>query len=139
MSAQQTNTLVEAGTARGGTNWILLVDDDVDLRETMQALLEDDGYQVVAAEDGADALRRLPDMPLPDLIILDLQMPRLNGVGFMAAFAKNPAWTDVPVLIVSGDPRGAEKAAQMGAHGYLVKPVRIHELSVVVAKMSGHS
>ncbi len=62
---------------------ILVVDDDQDIRETLRLALEDEGYEVEEAEDGAEALQLLRDSTGPLVVILDLRMPRLNGLGLL--------------------------------------------------------
>ena len=118
------------------SSFILLVDDDADVLVTMQEVLEDDGYEVVAVRSGVDALLELKREPLPKLIILDLQMPRMSGQSFMAEVARHPEWAQIPVLVVSGDPNGLEKVRKMGASGYLRKPITLSELFSMVASFS---
>jgi CheY-like chemotaxis protein len=107
---------------------VMLVDDDADLRESLQLVLEMNGYEVVTARDGADALTRLHDQPLPRVILLDLMMPGLNGTEFRERQLNDPRIKDVPVVLLTGagaqtlDPR-----ATLGAR-LLRKPFDFDEL-----------
>jgi two-component system response regulator MprA len=102
---------------------ILVVDDDHDVRDAVGGALEDAGYAVTLAHDGADALAKLGQMSLPDLIVLDLAMPVLSGPDFLRHTLHDPAYAHIPVVVVSGTALGNEEAAAMGADGYLKKPV----------------
>ncbi len=80
---------------------ILVVDDEDAVVKYMTALLEDHGYEVISATDGADALEVL-DETVPDLITLDLQMDKVWGPQFYRKMSKNPALKEVPVIVISG-------------------------------------
>jgi CheY-like chemotaxis protein len=103
---------------------VVLVDDDLDTREQLAELLEDQGYRVLAAHDGADALEKLMQGTPPHLIILDLNMPGLNGPDFAHRLLLNPTFGRVPVLVVSGSVTGRQQAALLGADAFLEKPLR---------------
>ena len=80
---------------------VLVVDDDPDTVETMRDILEEEGHLVLSARDGREGL----DMALryvPDLILLDLEMPVMDGRAFLAAVSKLPALADVTVVVLSG-------------------------------------
>src|SRR4051794_1806685 len=94
---------------------IVLVDDDLDTREQLAELLEDHGYRVVTAHDGAEALAKLTPGALPSLIILDLIMPGLDGPEFVHRLLLDPTFGGVPVLVVSGSVTGRQQAALLGA------------------------
>jgi CheY-like chemotaxis protein len=100
------------------------VDDDTDTREQLTELLEDQGYLVMTAQNGADALEKLMQAALPHLIILDLNMPGLNGADFAHRLLHNPTFGRVPVLVVSGSATGRQQAALLGADAFLEKPLR---------------
>ena len=109
---------------RSDASTVVLVDDDTDTREQLTELLEDQGYRVLTAHDGADALEKLMQTALPHLIILDLNMPGLNGADFAHRLLLNPTFGRVPVLVVSGSPTGRQQAALLGADAFLEKPLR---------------
>jgi len=105
---------------------ILLVEDDHDIRTSMEGLLRDEGYDVAACEDGRDALARLASVAAPpDLIILDLMMPVMDGWQFRISQRGDPALAQIPVIVMSADV--SSKAAAVDAAAYLTKPFD-HEL-----------
>jgi CheY-like chemotaxis protein len=116
---------VNLGVSRGH---ILAVDDDDDLRDAVGALLEDAGYRVTFAHNGADALIKLSQMSLPELILLDLAMPQLSGPDFLREVLHDPTYSRIPVVVVTGTSLPREDAAALGADGYLRKPIQRVEL-----------
>ncbi len=111
----------------GKTRKILLVEDDEDVRGALAALLVGEGYEVVEAAHGAEALERLRASNFC-LILLDLMMPVMNGWQFRAEQLKDPALASVPVGVVTADNGAAQKAAEVGAVGYLLKPIELPDL-----------
>ncbi|HVY45796.1 MAG TPA: response regulator [Minicystis sp.] len=83
---------------------ILVVDDDADCREVVAMLLEGEGHAVATVPDGAEALRTLEEEPAPDLVVLDLMMPRINGAEVLSAMRADGRLRDVPVVLVSAAP-----------------------------------
>lgn len=79
---------------------ILVVDDEPDVRDFLSTCLEDAGFQVETAIDGFDALEKIEQDP-PDLITLDLLMPRISGIKLMRKLRRNKAWKQIPVIIVT--------------------------------------
>ena len=75
-------------------NTVLVVEDDQDIRESLQFLLADEGYAVVTAEDGQEALDLIPLLPNPAVMLLDFQMPRVDGYGVLLDLAKHPETRD---------------------------------------------
>jgi two-component system, chemotaxis family, chemotaxis protein CheY len=95
---------------------VLLVDDDPDLREALQLVLEMNGYAVQVARDGADALARLSEAPLPSVVLLDVMMPGMNGVEFRERQRADPRLRDLPVVLLTGaGPRAVDPALIDGA------------------------
>jgi signal transduction histidine kinase len=113
---------------------ILLVEDDRSIREAVQSVLEDEGYGVIQAENGRDALDRLRSGPRPDLVVLDLRMPVMDG--WEAAQKNDPNLAGIPVLAVSAD--GSAKAEAIAADGYLRKPLSTRTLLETVARILAH-
>jgi CheY-like chemotaxis protein len=107
---------------------VLLIDDDFVTQETMSTLLASSGYRVAAACNGRDAIERLNTYEKPDLILLDLKMPVMDGNHFCQARQQDKALATIPVVILSGMPDVAKHAADLGAAGYLQKPIDIVEL-----------
>jgi CheY-like chemotaxis protein len=81
---------------------VLVVDDDEDFRESLQFVFEADGFEVTTAADGEEAVARLSAAPRPDLILLDLIMPRKNGWQVHDALKADPNWRAIPVVILTG-------------------------------------
>jgi CheY-like chemotaxis protein len=101
---------------------ILVVDDEPSCRGPLSKLLELEGYEVVTAGDGLEALDRMRERQ-PDLILLDLLMPRMDGVQFLAAVRKEKRYDGLPILLVTGqhDSRLQAKAMDLGVQEYLFK------------------
>jgi two-component system, chemotaxis family, chemotaxis protein CheY len=118
------------------TGSILLVEDDRAIRESFLEALEDEGYTAVGAIDGVDALDRLhKDGPLPELIVLDLMMPRMNGIELLQELAGEEGWSKIPVLVVTADASARRKAEALGVAGFLKKPVRLNQLFAAVERI----
>jgi CheY-like chemotaxis protein len=113
---------------------ILVVEDDLDIREVMRMVLEASGYQVLEAGDGAEALV-VARAHQPCIVLLDLMMPGMDGFQFRESQLQDPAIASIPVAIVSGGGSVAEKAAALGAAGYLVKPTDVQRLLALVAHL----
>ena len=107
---------------------ILVVDDDKDIREAVVDSLADEGYAAVALADAPSALTYLRQEPLPLLVLLDWNMTPMNAPQFMAEVAKEPAWSAIPVVLLTADARAEDKAKQAAFVGYLKKPVRLRDL-----------
>jgi CheY-like chemotaxis protein len=101
---------------------LLVVDDDFATREVMSMTLAGEGYRVATAANGADALQRMGDRDRPSLILLDLSMPVMDGQTFCAR-RKEGGLPSVPVIVVSSAADLAQRAKDLGADGYLEKPV----------------
>ena len=101
---------------------VLLVEDDEAVAEMYRTRLELDGYTVIQAGDGVEALHKATDLR-PDLIFLDLRLPVLDGFGVLEILRAQPQTAMIPVVIVSnyGEPELVEKGLKLGALDYLVK------------------
>jgi len=106
---------------------ILVVDDDRDLRWLLSDLLSREGYQVLTAEDGLEALRQMK-IGQPDVILLDLRMPRLNGMETLKKLKKDHNQIPVIMLTAHGDVKSAVEAMKLGAYDYLSKPFNNDDL-----------
>lgn len=106
---------------------MLVVDDDEGLQETLQVLLEMEGYDVAIAQDGLDALAKLDHLS-PDLILLDLMMPRMDGFEFVAELERRGRRGGIPIVVLTADGRAKYKAERVSAAGYLGKPFDVPEL-----------
>lgn len=112
---------------------VMVVDDDSDIRASVRDLLEDEGYEVVTAIDGKDAIEQLARGPLPAVILLDLMMPRMDGWQFVAQQREMPALAGVPVVVVSADV-SEQKARALSVSGFVRKPFNVEALLTVVLK-----
>ena len=101
---------------------ILLVDDEKACRHPLSRLLQIEGYEITQAEDGLEALQRL-DERKHDLILLDLLMPRMDGVAFLERMRADPRHRDIPVFLVTAnhDPKMLDRAKAQGIQEYLFK------------------
>ena len=99
---------------------ILLVEDDPDIRVSLQSILSEEGFEVVACTNGQDALYRLGTISKPDLIILDLMMPVMDGWQFRIQQKNDPVLAQIPVIAISAD--ASSKAGAIDAAAYLNKP-----------------
>ncbi len=101
---------------------ILLAEDDRILRKAGEVSLRKKGYDVIAAVDGEDALAKTRDHK-PDLVLLDVMMPKMHGFDVLHAIKGDPAVRDIPVIMLTNleQPADIRRAADAGAHSYLVK------------------
>ena len=110
---------------------VMLIEDDPDVRVDLAFMLQQKGYKVSTARNGADALQRIKEEGVPRLILLDLMMPDLDGWGFHRVLQQHPALRSVPVVIVSGIADVGDEATMLGAT-WLTKPVDLEQLYQVV-------
>jgi len=120
---------------------VLLVEDDPDTREVLRLILEADGLDVTAAQDGLDALVRLEeihqhDRLTPCAIVLDYMMPRFSGAQFRDQQLANPEIADVPVILVSAVPDLEAHSKAMHPFAVLQKPVDPDQLTATVRRAS---
>lgn len=115
---------------------MLVVEDDPAIIELLRLLLEQEGLRVETAQDGLEALERL-DVITPDLVLLDLQLPKLEGIDVLWEMRRHPKWSSVPVVIISVDssPQMMLQGWQLGVDSYFVKPFDPDELLRVVRRI----
>ena len=113
---------------------VLIVDDDRYLLETLTQFLNDEGYLVIAAQDGAQAISML-DLLQYDLILLDLHLPRVQGTEVAKLFKEHAVTT--PIVIMTGHRMGRHFAKGLGLAGCLEKPFGLTDLFAVVRKILG--
>jgi len=106
---------------------ILIVDDEEGFRDGLADLLNMEGYEVSVARDAVQAVSTLPDFR-PDVILLDLRMPLLDGEAFLRGIRGLPASREVPVVLISAKEELREIASRYGAAGYLSKPFEAPQL-----------
>jgi two-component system, chemotaxis family, chemotaxis protein CheY len=110
---------------------VLVVDDDPDILDAICDILEGEGYRVARARNGVEALHQVDAEP-PSIILLDLMMPVLDGLGFAQALRQRPGDEHIPIVVISAD-GNSRKAACVGATGFLAKPFDIEALLAQVA------
>ena len=130
MSASVTPAAV--GRARAKRT-ILIAEDSIDGREMMHTLLRLKGYDVVAAENGIQAIE-VALANSPDLILLDLELPRLDGINVARHLRRNASLKNIPIIILSGhDPsRHRDAAIEAGCSDYLMKPIDFDLLDAIL-------
>ena len=121
---------------------VLLVEDDKYFRRASEASLRQRGCDVVIAIDGADGLRLARTEPRADVILLDLLLPKLPGLDLLRALKRDPATSDLPVLILSNSSRAEDKqqVLELGAAGYYIKAnLSLKELAARVEQLVAHA
>ena len=113
---------------------MLVVEDDGDVREALAAILAHEGYPVLEAAHGAEALAKLRTADDVCLILLDLFMPTMNGWAFREAQVKDPSIASIPVVVVSAGADVARQAASLGVVAAIPKPIDFDRLLSLVGK-----
>lgn len=115
---------------------LLLVDDERDLVFYTKLFLEEKGYEVTEAYDGQQALDILADFR-PDLVLLDVTMPRLTGWDVLKQMQEDPDTADIPVLMLTARSEDADKARgwELGVTWYQTKPFELDELAMVIERI----
>jgi CheY-like chemotaxis protein len=111
---------------------VLVVDDDSDLREGLCDVLAEEGYFVIGATDGADALAHLSEFALPDVVLLDLRMPKMDGYEFLERREADEMLKGVPVIVICSTPDPARM--HLPVVTTLSKPVDLVALLGVLKK-----
>ena len=115
---------------------ILIVEDDQAIAESLQELLETEGYRVKLAANGRKALEflRKTTTTLPNLIVLDLMMPQMDGYQFRAEQEMDPRLSLIPVVLMTADGHIEAKTFKIGAKAYLNKPLDVDQVLAAVSK-----
>jgi CheY-like chemotaxis protein len=113
------------------SDWILVVDDDDDIREVILLMLSMRGYRAEGAVDGLDALEKVRARGRPCGVLLDLRMPRMSGQDFARTLRADPALAATPIVVLSGDVRALDEGFAVEAH--LKKPIEMTQLYQTVA------
>ena len=114
-------------------NKILVIDDDSSIRMLLEIILKKN-YEVIAVENGFEALMWMENNSIPDLIIVDINMPRINGYQFIHNLKKSGYYRDIPIIVLSGslDTETKIKCYDLGVKDYYLKPFNPNELLVKV-------
>jgi two-component system, chemotaxis family, chemotaxis protein CheY len=117
---------------------ILTADDSASVRQMVSFTIKNAGYEVVEAVDGKDALSKLNGSPV-HMVITDLNMPNLDGIGLIKGIRANPAYKFIPVILLTTESQESKKleGKQAGATGWIVKPFKPEQLIAVIKKVLG--
>ena len=117
---------------------ILIVDDEQDIVETLKFVLEAQGYECICAYDGEEGLNTAKEV-MPDLIILDVMMPKINGFKISRLLKYDNKYKDIPILMVTARSQDEDKliGEETGADEYVTKPFEIDEILTKVEKYLG--
>jgi DNA-binding response OmpR family regulator len=116
----------------------MIVDDELNILVPLQFLMEQNGFRVVLAQSGRDALEAL-EKSKPDLILLDIMLPDLDGYEIFQMIRANPAWDDVKVIFLTAKNRDGDiaKGLNLGVDAYVTKPFSNAELLAAVNELIG--
>jgi len=117
---------------------IMTVDDSASIRQMVSFTLKEAGYEAVEAVDGKDALAKLNGTPI-HMIITDLNMPNLDGIGLIKGVRANPSYKFIPIVMLTTESQDSKKqeGKQAGATGWIVKPFKPEQLLAVIKKVIG--
>ena len=103
---------------------ILVVEDEPDTADLVKLILQENGYEVVHAADGQEALDKIASMSIPLLVLLDIQLPHVDGVTILETIRATPDWQHVPVVLLTAvvDPRCIRQAVAIKVQDYVLKP-----------------
>ena len=120
---------------------LMVVEDEPENRLFIGLMLRTEGYEVLEAEDGFAALEMLREGPRPELILLDVMMPGLNGWQVYEKIREVPDWADIPVVMLTALAQRAdvERAVQLGVDGYLTKPFEPTDLLHTIEETLGET
>jgi two-component system chemotaxis response regulator CheY len=118
---------------------VLVVDDSSSIRQSVSTALEGAGFEVLAAVDGIDALAKINVTNDLALLIVDINMPRLNGLEMISRLRSDDKTKDLPVLVLTteGDPELISEARKLGVKAWMVKPFKPDLLLSAVKKLTG--
>jgi len=116
---------------------IMVVDDSATIRMSLKTILTNAGFEIVQASDGEEALKMLQDGTKPDLIITDINMPKMGGLELIKNVRKLPGLRFVPILVLTTEStqEKRDEARKNGATGWIVKPVKGTELLGIIKKV----
>jgi CheY-like chemotaxis protein len=115
---------------------ILVVEDDTSIRELLVELLESEGYTVDSAVNGLEGLKHLQSDSNPDLILIDLMMPVMDGYAFRTEQLKNSKWAAIPTVVMSAEANAKEKMKSYNITAFLSKPVELDTILKTVERYS---
>jgi two-component system chemotaxis response regulator CheY len=118
---------------------IMTVDDSASVRQMVSFTLKNAGFTVLEGSDGQDALSKLNGATAVHMVITDLNMPNLDGIGLIRALRANPAYKFIPIVMLTTESQAEKKqeGKAAGATGWIVKPFQPEQLLAVVKKVLG--
>ena len=128
-------SLLGAGVPRATR--VLVIEDDEDIRSSLCSVLSGEGYSVSSSRNGREALAQLRSEPRPDVILLDLMMPVMNGTEFRAAQLQVPELASIPVVVLTADLCGRELAGTPRVAAVFRKPFDVGELLDTIDSVAG--
>lgn len=120
------------------TRRVLVVDDEDSITLSLRHLMKREGYEVAVARDGEEALACVAEV-VPDLILLDIMIPKRDGYDVCQTIRANPDWSGIKIVMVSAKGRDieVEKGLALGADAYMTKPFSTRELAAMVRELIG--
>jgi two-component system chemotaxis response regulator CheY len=117
---------------------ILIIDDSAAIRQSISFILQQEGYETIEAQDGMEGLTVASGLPGVDLIITDVNMPNLDGIGFIKRVRELPAYKFTPILVLTTESQGSKmnEGKEAGATGWIVKPFNADKLLGIVRKVA---
>jgi len=117
---------------------IMVVADSTSVRQMVAFTVKNSGYEVIEAKDGKDALTKIDGQAI-DMIVTDLNMPNLDGIGLIKGVRAQPSHRFIPIIMLTTESQEAKKSEgrQAGATGWIVKPFRPEQLVGVIRKVLG--
>ena len=117
---------------------VLVIEDDEYSRDALAHLLVAEGYDAQSAHDGETGLALAQEIR-PDVIVLDLNLPDINGKQVIRMIRANKSLSSIPILVVTGDDENAQSAVEMGADGYLTKPLEFDDLTGAITRLKSRT
>ncbi len=117
---------------------IMTVDDSASVRQMVSFTLRQHGYEIVEAANGSEALRKIEKKQV-HMLITDVNMPELDGIGLIREIRRNPSFRFIPIIVLTTESDSARKreGKEAGATGWIVKPFKPDQLVAVVRKVLG--
>ena len=117
---------------------ILIIDDSAAIRQSISFILQQEGYETIEAQDGLEGLTVASGLPGVDLIITDVNMPNLDGIGFIKRVRELAAYKFTPILVLTTESQGSKmnEGKEAGATGWIVKPFNADKLLGIVRKVA---
>lgn len=120
---------------------LFMVEDEEDTANLIKLIMEQEGFVVVHATDGRQALERIDDMPPPDVVLMDIQIPHGSGLSVLGTIRGNSEWSAIPVVMLTADSAQTEvrRAMELGVQDYILKPFKREVLVTRLQRLSQQS